>query len=234
MVLFAHERPGVGRAVRRILELHGFDVHTVRDGHATQLALEARRWDALVVDVALPGIPGYELVRVAKSLADAGPHSGAPRVVLVSSVYRRTAYKRRPTRLYGADDYVEVHHLGDFLPVKLRSMIGMPVQPSTDPSLAEGQVAAVLRAEGDTRMTLQDREGLASLIVADMVLYNGDRILTAADAEAAATAVREDLEMARDLFQQVVRAEGRDLGGGDPVGDAFFELMSALGREGRS
>ena len=73
-----------------------------------------------------------------------GQDRGAAFVVLVASVYRPTGYKRRPTRLYGADDYIEIHHLGDALSVKLRRLLGLPARASwTDRVLDYGQAAAV-------------------------------------------------------------------------------------------
>jgi DNA-binding response OmpR family regulator len=224
-VLLAHERPGITRAVRRVLQLYGFDVDTASDGRVARTALQQRAFDALVVDVAMPHVPGYELTELAKSLAGADPPRGAPIVILVASVYRRTSYKRSPTRLYGADDYVEIHHLGDMLPAKLRSYLGMP-EAGVGPQV-EDQAAEALRAEGDRRMSEQDPQGLATLIVADMVLYNGDRILAASDPDAAVAAVSEDLDIARKLFDQVV-AGGAE--GDDPIGEAFRNLMAALGR----
>ncbi|HWB73464.1 MAG TPA: hypothetical protein VG755_00885, partial [Nannocystaceae bacterium] len=151
---------------------------------------------------------------------------GARAVVLVASVYRATSYKRRPTSLYGADDYIEIHHLGDALPTKLRALLGLAEMPR-DMHL---DAAEALRVEGDTRMTQHDDAALAKLIVADMVLYNGDRILGASDAGAAATAVAADLAVARELFGHVLRGRGGAASLGDPIGVAFAELMAALGR----
>jgi CheY-like chemotaxis protein len=229
-ILLAHERPGIARAVRHVLELDAFTVEIVRDGKSTLEALERRAWGALVIDVALPDIPSYELTESAKRLAASDPPRGAPVVVLVSSVYRRTSYKRRPSRLYGADDYVEIHHLGDMLTPKLRALLGLPPRPP--PSEVQDQTAQALLHEGDSRMGESDPLGLASLIVADMVLYNGDRILAAADVAAAEGAIAEDLEIARDLFGQAVRSGGGALPVGDPIGAAFRQLMAALGRPG--
>jgi DNA-binding response OmpR family regulator len=223
-VLVAHERPAVCRVVARVLEQEGFVVAFCERGKAALAKLVAEPWDALVVDVALPELPCYELCERARSLAATG--TGARVVVLVASVYRATSYKRRPTRLYGADDYIEIHHLGDALPTKLRKLLGLAPVPK-DMHL---DAAEALRVEGDARMTQHDDTALAKLIVADMVLYNGDRILGAPDANAAASAVAADLEVARDLFGHVARARGKGPAHGDPIGDAFAELMSALGR----
>ncbi|MCA9655449.1 MAG: response regulator [Myxococcales bacterium] len=225
-ILFAHERRGVARAVQRVLEREGFVFVHVADGRACKARLGAERWDGLVIDVALPGTAGFELVELARS---AGPEAGAAVVVLVASVYRRTSYKRQPTRLYGADDYVEIHHLCDSLPRKLYEHLGLPPVPAIEPVEAEAREA--LRVEGDTRMEepSADHQRLATLIVADMVLYNGDAIHAAQDLSAATAAVEPDLDIARELFAQVVHGEGGRVPG-DPIGEAFAALMSSLGR----
>jgi len=209
-----------------VLEREGFEVHHVTEGERAVARLTQERWDGLVVDVALPGTPGYELIELARS---ASPEAGAKVVVLVASIYRRTSYKRRPTRLYGADDYVEIHHLCDSLPRKLYEHLKLPPVAPVEQTEAEAREA--LRVEGDTRLEEPeaDHGRLAALIVADMVLYNGDAIHAAHDLVGAMTAVRPDLEIARELYSQVVRAEGGQVPG-DPIGEAFVELMASLGR----
>jgi CheY-like chemotaxis protein len=227
-ILFAHERRGVARAVQRVLEREGFAYEHAADGTVCARRLSEERWAGLVVDVALPTVAGYELVQLAR---DAGPEAGARVVVLVASVYRRTSYKRLPTRLYGADDYVEIHHLCDSLPRKLHQHLGSSAMRTLAKSEAEAREA--LHQEGDNRLEdpQADRQRLASLIVADMVLYNGDAIHQALDLAEAEAAVGPDLDIARQLFAQVVRAEGGHVPG-DPIGEAFASLMGAMGRGG--
>ncbi len=226
-VLLAHERMAVLRPVTRVLELQGFRVETAINGRAVARLLDRDPWDALVTDVALPGVAGYELCELAKRGGTAG-NTGARVVVLVASVFRRTSYKRRPTRLYGADDYVEIHHLGDELPDKLRQHLGLASPASAHREASEAAFLA-LRAEGDRRMSTEPQR-LASLIVADMVLYNGDAIAAARNLEEAEHAVREDLAIASQLFAQVQLAEGRGPDQSDRIGLAFRELMELLGR----
>ncbi|MEM7155158.1 MAG: response regulator [Myxococcota bacterium] len=225
-ILFAHERRGVARAVERVLVREGFEYEYVAHGDTCRARLAAERWDGLVVDVALPGVAGYELVELAQT---AGPSAGAQVVVLVASVYRRTSYKRRPTRLYGANDYVEIHHLCDSLPRKLYEHLGLPGVPAAETTEAEAREA--LRVEGDTRLEEleADHLRLASLIVADMVLYNGDAIHAARDLAGAQAAVGPDLDIARELFSAVVKSEGGQMPG-DPIGEAFTTLMHSFGR----
>ena len=57
-----------------------------------------------------------ELPHVAPSFGGCLAHAGGgDAAALVATVHRRTSYKRRPARLYGADDYVEIHRLGEQL-----------------------------------------------------------------------------------------------------------------------
>jgi DNA-binding response OmpR family regulator len=228
-VLLAHAGPVIAGAAQRILEAHGFDVEIAEDSAGVVAALavgagsgsgsgsgSGLAWDALVVDVALPGAPGFELTAPARE-------AGVKVVILVASVFRRTSYKRRPRRLYGADDYVEIHHLGDHLPNRLRAHLGLG--DSQLPSETLREVLGTLHERGDDHLRDQTPEGLASLIVADLLLYNGDRITEAASFEEALAAVSGDLDGARDLFAQVRPGE---LGGADLIGDAFRELVVGL------
>lgn len=220
-ILVAHERVALGEATRRVLAAQGFVVEVVADGEAAAAALRAGPWAALILDVALPGAVGcHELIPQAKA--------GDPpaKVILVASVFRRTSYKRRPTQLYGADDYVEIHHLGDQLPGKLWRLLGG--DPTQLAGMVEAEaVLATLQEEGDARLLEQREHGsrLAALIVADMILYAGDRVLGAASAEEARAQLAGDLDAARQLFRQI----GGEPEGADPVGAAFDEVVSGLG-----
>lgn len=226
-VLLGHGGPVIAGAAQRILAAHGFDVEVARDARTVEAALARARdsadqdtsWDALVIDVALPGAPGFEFTSVAREV-------GVKVVILVASVFRRTSYKRRPRRLYGADDYVEIHHLGDHLPNRLRTHLGMG--DSELPAETLREVLGTLNERGDDHLLDQTPRSLAMLIVADVLLYNGDRISEADSVDEALAAVAADLDGARDLFGQV-RPEVSE---GDLIGDAFRELVASLDRTG--
>lgn len=221
-VIVAHERPAVRQIVGRVLTQEGFDPTPAADARSVIDLLTEKQWSALVVDVALPGAQVFEICE--RTIALRGDGVGAQCIVLVASVYRSTSYKRRPTRLYGADDYIEIHHLGDALPAKLRRALGLDDQTS-DLHLDAGEA---LRVIGDGRMTDHTHAELAKLIVADVVLYNGDRLLGAADVPSAERALAQDLAAARELFANVTK--GSPTTPDDAIGQAFTELMTALGR----
>lgn len=230
-VLLGHAGPVIAEAARRILEAHGFDAHVATDTQSVERSLARASWDALVVDVALPGVPGYELTGF--ELTSVARNVGVKVVILVASVFRRTSYKRQPRRLYGADDYVEIHHLGDHLPNRLRRHLGLAMSDagSAEPAVESlREVIWTLNERGDEHLLEQTPRGLAMLIVADVLLYNGDRITQADSVEEALAAVASDLDGARDLFGQV-RPE---LVEGDLIGEAFRELVAGLERTGEA
>lgn len=226
-VLLGHAGPVIAEAAKRILEANGFDAHIAIDSRAVERALARGGWDALVVDVALPPVPGYELTGF--ELTTVARTFGVKVVILVASVFRRTSYKRQPRRLYGADDYVEIHHLGDHLPSRLRAHLGLGASSAGRAAVERlREIIGAVNERGDDHLLEQTPRGLAMLIVADLLLYNGDRITEADSVEEALAAVASDLEGARDLFGQV-RPEVVD---GDPIGEAFRELVAGLERTG--
>lgn len=233
-VLVAHERPAIGQAIRRVLAAQGFRIEVASRGEDVAAALAARNFDGLVLDVAMPGPPVHELVELAKK-----PERPVGAVILVASVFRKTSYKRKPQQLYGADDYVEIHRLGDELPSKLWNLL--KVDPSGIHGMMEAEaVLATMQSEGDQRLfdsvapsiapaddpaaAATRATRLAELIVADVILYAGDRLVATDTPAEARDALAADLDAARETYRGVAGTpEGRD-----PIGEAFDELMRTL------
>jgi predicted Zn finger-like uncharacterized protein len=119
LVLVAHDSDVVRKMVTEFLSDAGFRVDTAADGvDALKKAMENRP-QGMVLDVGLPGIYGFELCERLKG----NPETSSIKIVLLSSVYDMRRYKRTPTNLYGADDYIEKHHIPDSLVNKLRKLI---------------------------------------------------------------------------------------------------------------
>ena len=233
-IVVAHESEPIREAIRRLCLDAGYTVHAVGEGQAALAAL-AQHPAALVLDVALPEVHAYEVVEEAKRRA---PDT---RIVLVASIYNRTGYKRRPTSLYGADDYVEQHHIPDALLVKLERLIGpapraveMPAAHALTPEGVRIRDAgeerlSTLPASGPAALPsekmIERAERLARLIVADIALYNGDA-LDAADHHGhdheLEARLRIDLEEGRLLFDLRVPADVRRTR--DFIADALDEI----------
>ncbi len=119
LVLVAHDSEIVRKMVADTLLGDGFRVDRAADGvEALRKAMENKP-QGMVLDVGLPGIYGFELCERLK----ANDSTKGIKIVLLSSVYDMRRYKRTPTNLYGADDYIEKHHIPDFLANKLRKLI---------------------------------------------------------------------------------------------------------------
>ncbi len=223
MILVAHESEPIREVTRRLLAQAGWSVTAVADGRAALGALDGREPpQALVVDVALPGVHAYELVEEVRR------RGLGTRVVLIASIYNRTGYKRRPTSLYGADDYVEQHHIPDALVGKLARLVGPPPLATTPPlAHVETPEGRAIRAAGEARLdpvaAAHRAERLARLIVSDIARYNGDAFEHADDDELDAR-LRTDLEEGRLLFDLRVPESVRR--GRDFIGEALSELRA--------
>jgi len=119
VVLVAHDSRVVYDMIDGVLKQAGMASEHAPNGlEALKLATQIRP-RAMVVDVGLTGIYGFELCERLKG----DPDTRGIKIVLLSSVYGLTAYKRSPVNLYGADDYIEKHHIPDKLVPKLQRLL---------------------------------------------------------------------------------------------------------------
>jgi CheY-like chemotaxis protein len=231
-VIVAHESETIREVIRRLLDDVGWRVRAVADGTQAVAAL-AGKPQALVLDVAVGGLLAYEVVEETRK------RSPETRVVLIASIYNRTGYKRRPTSLYGADDYVEQHHIPDSLVVKLSRLIGPPPAPTEIPvAHVDTPEGRSIKDAGEHRLDalpatppnpqqIERAERLARLIVADIALYNGDAIDQSArsgDTTELDARLRLDLEEGRLLFDLRVPESVRRTR--DFVGEALDQLRA--------
>jgi DNA-binding response OmpR family regulator len=97
-ILLVEDNVDLAFGLRNNLEIEGYAVDVAADGHAGLAAARARRPDLMILDLMLPGIDGY---RVLKALRD----DGIDVPVLILTAHGEEADKVRGFRL-GADDYV--------------------------------------------------------------------------------------------------------------------------------
>ncbi|MFH2009716.1 MAG: response regulator [bacterium] len=232
-VLIAHDSAEMAAEIELALREITGRLTLVRTGEEALSHLVREHPRVLVVDVALPGRAPFELC---DDIRQAGLRT---RVVLVASVYNRTRYKRRPTSLYGADDYVEQHHIHDMLPEKVKRLLsGEGSSLDVPHGQVDPVVAARVREVADAMMTIQfdsEDEGraraerLCNLIVADVVLYNGEAFETMRDLGDAPARLLDDLQEAREIFAKLVPREIR--GDSDWIGDQLAELLERRPQE---
>lgn len=118
-VLVASDGEELRSIIEGVLLRGGYVTRSVKTGE--EAWEEVRTWGprAAILDVGLPGMPFFEVCdRMRKD-----PDRQDVAVILLASVYRHTRYKRVPTSLYGADDYIEKHHLRDSLVDKVAGLL---------------------------------------------------------------------------------------------------------------
>lgn len=243
-VVVAHSDPALCAAVGEVLVPYpDITWQPAHSGEAALTLMEQLMPDVAVVDVALPGLFAFELVekvRQRKGLKDV-------KLVLLSSVYNKMAYKRTPNSIYGADDYIEKHHLPTDLVAKLRRLTGHDLPATMVASTAGGgstvstalhpvgssrsevetlnsklQLAesTEITAANDAQETLEKARRLARIIVSDIALYNQDRVEEGVRNGTFFSLLADEIAEGRKLFNERVTA---DLPGRDQILQETFE-----------
>jgi len=105
--------------IREVLTEGGFELRSGTGGQDIMALLERERPGIIIVDVGFPDVLGFEIanmIRQRSDLKDIG-------VILLASIHDKTRYKREPESLYGADDYIERHHIQDQLLPKMNRIL---------------------------------------------------------------------------------------------------------------
>ncbi len=118
-VLVAHESPPFCAAVKKVLAVEPFDVFTFNDGKEALSAIYELMPDVVLLDVALPSMYGFEVCEAVRK----NPATVGVKIILIASIYDKTRYKRSPQSLYGADDYIEKHHIPDSLAAMINHLV---------------------------------------------------------------------------------------------------------------
>lgn len=200
-VVVGHEVPAAARSAARALRAHGYAAVCVRSGEMALSACDPAMpapAAALVLDVAIPGVLAFQVVEQLRSTES----TARLPIILLASVFERTRYKRRPTNLYGADAYLELHHVPD----KLGPAIDMlrssgKVPPDRLQAPVERARAASLR----TVPPVDDAEAaehLARRLLSDVALYHGDELADGVRRGKPFASLGSAVDAARDLFLQ--------------------------------
>ena len=105
----------IGESVRTALRQDGLAVDWVRDARAADLAVQAQRYDLVLLDLGLPGSDGLDILRAMRRRKDGTP------VLIVTA---RDAVADRVRGLdAGADDYLVKPFDLDELSARMRSLV---------------------------------------------------------------------------------------------------------------
>jgi DNA-binding response OmpR family regulator len=150
-VLLADDEPDIVEPVRYTLEAEGFDVDAVGDGEAALVAARATEYDAIVLDIMMPGLQGTELCRLIRS------ESIVPIIMLTA---RDSEVDRVLGLELGADDYVTKPFSARELASRIRAVLrrqDLERQAAGDPSgrITVGKIEIDLVSH---KVTLADSE----------------------------------------------------------------------------
>ncbi len=116
-ILYIEDNPENRLLVRRILEAEGYAVTEAEDGYAGLEAARASTPDLILLDINLPEIDGYELVRRLRQLPGI---ASVPIVALTANVMKGD---RERTLAAGCDGYIQKPIDVDTLPVQIASFL---------------------------------------------------------------------------------------------------------------
>jgi DNA-binding response OmpR family regulator len=145
-VLLVEDDDALGDLIRRGLESYGYTVAWDRDGEAAYDSASSGAFDALILDLMLPGLDGLALLR---ALREAGVRT--PVLVLTA----RGSVQDRVTGLdAGADDYLTKPFAFQELLARLRALLRRPSDLLVPDALESGSLQ--LRPT-DRRVTVSGR-----------------------------------------------------------------------------
>ncbi len=235
-VLVAHHDRELCTMISDLLLKEGIDCATCHDGASALQRMEQSPPQVAVMDVALPGLFAFEVVDRVRSR----PGLDRVKVILLSSVYNKTAYKRTPNSLYGADDYIEKHHIPVTLVSKIRRLAGNGAGTEAaatveDRVLIDAVNAKIRHAEEkETRLdspgdAVEKARRLARIIVSDIALYNQELVEEGIRDGQFYTHLAEQIEEGRRLFRSRVAPDlqGRE----DFLQEAFSAFIDRRRRE---
>ncbi|GFO68450.1 hypothetical protein GMLC_20290 [Geomonas limicola] len=237
-VVLANESAAFCEAVRKILVNEPFELFVCTDGKVALETVEREKPQVLLLDVALPTMFGFEVVERVRQ----NPELSGMKVVLIASIYDKTRYKRSPNSLYGADDYLEKHHIPDSLvPMIYRLVSGSSAQPSA-PSASE--LARQEESRGEIRQAEAEGTGsavepaataelseaqlkarrLARIIVSDIALYSQAKVEQGVREGNFYELLAEDIREGEQLYRQRVAESVREKSA--YLKEAFEELIA--------
>lgn len=220
-VLVAHESEPIAQRIGAALMNAGFWPLVIKQGNEILDVMQHFKPKAVVVDVGLADLHSFELVEMMRRHAD-WQHT---KIVLVASIFKKTAYKRQPRSLYGADDYVEQHHIFDALPRKLGDLLAWPITQFSTRPISENH----LLEDGNSRWDLYGQErvkALARSIIADIALYHEQEITELRYHKVTGNILASALDEGRHLLASMTQPN--EICEQDPIGEALENFLRGL------
>ena len=159
-ILIVEDDPSLASGLARILEAEGYAVDVTSRGEQAIDAARRERFDLVILDIGLPGIDGFEVLRRLR-----GEESRMPVLVLTA---RDTVNDRVHGLDLGADDYMAKPFAMPELAARVRALIRRS-QAQTGPRITHGPLTldTVARPDLAALATELERGWLRHLVAAD-------------------------------------------------------------------
>jgi predicted Zn finger-like uncharacterized protein len=227
-VVVAHDGDALLKMISDLLTGAGYEVITASDGIQAMVSITQERPFLAILDVALPRIYGFEICDRIKESEE----SKDIKVILIASIYDKTRYKREPTSLYGADDYIEKHHIPDLLVKKVQRLATEEVQSGEKPVREEQSYTAPppevrpVREQQAVEMRKEEIKDFptpspvdpqqveaarrfARIILSDIALYNQGAVEEGIKTDKFREVLANELKEGRDLYNTRVSEDVR-------------------------
>lgn len=231
-VLIAHSNQELMQQMASVLSAAGYGVITAQDG--IDLIVKAlKEYPFLgIIEVALPKIYGFEVCKRLKSRAE----TKDMKFILIPAIHDKAKYRREPTSLYGADDYIEASEVATQLISKINRLCGIQEEekaeeperpekkdessprasvqqtPAGKPAAEIKVPAPVLSAEKkDNSERVEKARRLARTIINDIYLYNTDKVDAAIRAGDFYSVFSGDIKEGKKLYDSRIPQEIRDM-----------------------
>lgn len=189
-VLVAHSNPDLVQQISAILTSGGYKVITAADGIDLMVKALKEYPFLSIIEVALPKIYGFEVCRRVKARAE----TKDMKFILIPAIHDKTKYRREPTSLYGADDYIEEFDIPAHLIEKIAGM-----QEGASTSISQGGKEQAEPSRSPAEVT----PAATAPKLSPPPVSDGLKTVTAA-APAQPSATDEKIEKARRLARTII------------------------------
>ena len=247
-VLIAHESPAFCTTVQQVLASEPIKVSACHDGRETLAFIRQQLPAVVLLDVALPSLYGFQVCEAVRN----DPLTARVRIILLAAIYDKTKYKRTPQSLYGADDYIEKHHIPDSLAAMIYRLAASPWPPTLADEKEQGESPSdrtrkrEAEEDAEARNRFRNEEPgsllsgggddqheaarlLARSIITDIALYREAEVIEGIREDGFQRLLDDELRDGRRLYETRISQDVR--AGRDYFGEAIAEFIEQKRRE---
>lgn len=174
-LLLVDDDDSIRTSLGRALELEGYQIEVAGDGDTALDRIDGGRFDAILLDVMMPGLSGLEVARALRSVGDATP-------ILILTA-RHEVTDRVAGLDAGADDYLPKPFALDELLARIRALLRRSGVSESDDSLfladlvVEPRARRAFRGERELHLTRTEFDLLELLVFNAEIVLERDLIL---------------------------------------------------------